>query len=488
MTAPSVTYTFTANTRARAAHVNTNFTDVINSLTDGTKSLTVAAVNNLTITSSTGTLTITAAKTLSVSNTLTFAGTDGSTLTCGAGGTVIYASNKLSALSATTSAELATVISNESGSGLLVFNDTPTLIAPLLGTPTSGLLSNCTGLPLTTGITGTLGPANGGTGVANNAASTITISGNFATTFTVSNTTGVTLPVSGTLATLAGSEALTSKTYNGLTITSSTGSLTIAALKVLTCNSTLTFSGTDSSSVAFGAGGTVLYDGGALGTPASGVATNLTGTATGLTAGTASAVAVGGITGLGTGVGTWLATPTSANLASAITGETGSGALVFGTSPAITTPAITGFTDNSAASAGAVGEYISSGVVPGLGVTPTSTTVGNVTSISLTAGDWDVNGGIAFDYASAPIITAARAGISTTTEAMPSSVFLPVSNEVQIQGCSDQGASSTAFTTTIPSYRVSVSSTTTFYLVFQYTFTVGTALKVGGLITARRVR
>lgn len=50
---------------------------------------------------------------------------------------------------------------------------------------------------------------------------------------------------------------------------------------------------------------------------------------------TAAAVAVGGITGLGTGIATWLATPSSANLASAVTDETGSGALVFGTAPAI---------------------------------------------------------------------------------------------------------------------------------------------------------
>lgn len=48
-------------------------------------------------------------------------------------------------------------------------------------------------------ITGTLGAARGGTGVPNNAASTITISGAFATTFTVTNTTSVTLPTSGTL-------------------------------------------------------------------------------------------------------------------------------------------------------------------------------------------------------------------------------------------------------------------------------------------------
>lgn len=48
--------------------------------------------------------------------------------------------------------------------------------------------------------------------------------------------------------------------------------------------------------------------------------------------------AVGSITGLGTGVATWLATPSSSNLASAITDETGSGALVFATSPTLVTP------------------------------------------------------------------------------------------------------------------------------------------------------
>lgn len=53
--------------------------------------------------------------------------------------------------------------------------------------------------------------------------------------------------------------ALTGKTYNGLTITSSTGTLTIAAAKVLTVSNTLTFTGTDGSSVNFGTGGTVLY-------------------------------------------------------------------------------------------------------------------------------------------------------------------------------------------------------------------------------------
>ena len=62
--------------------------------------------------------------------------------------------------------------------------------------------------------------ANGGTGVANNAASTLTISGAFATTVTVSGTTAVTLPTSGTLATLGGVETFTgTKTLAGTSAT-----------------------------------------------------------------------------------------------------------------------------------------------------------------------------------------------------------------------------------------------------------------------------
>lgn len=65
---------------------------------------------------------------------------------------------------------------------------------------------------------------------------------------------------------------------------------------------------------------------------------------------TAAAMAVGGITGLGTNVAAWFATPSSANLAAALTDETGSGGggvVVFSNSPAITTPAITGLPTGS---------------------------------------------------------------------------------------------------------------------------------------------
>ena len=169
----------------------------------------------------------------------------------------------------------------------------------------------------------------------------------------------------GTFEVNASNGNVTAGTVNKVTVTApATGStLTIADGKTLTASNTLTFTGTDASSVAFGAGGTVAYEGGALGTPSSLTLTN----ATGLPVAT-------GISGLGTNVATFLATPSSANLAAAITDEsgasgtlvftgsklnvfastssselagiisdeTGSGSLVFGTSPAITTSLTTG--------------------------------------------------------------------------------------------------------------------------------------------------
>jgi hypothetical protein len=53
-----------------------------------------------------------------------------------------------------TSANLAAAVTDETGSGSLVFANTPTLVTPVLGTPTSGTLTNCTGLPISTGVSG----------------------------------------------------------------------------------------------------------------------------------------------------------------------------------------------------------------------------------------------------------------------------------------------------------------------------------------------
>jgi hypothetical protein len=125
---------------------------------------------------------------------------------------------------------------------------------------------------LAAAITGVLLGANGGTGVANTG-KTITLGGNlttsgaFASTFTMSNTTSVTFPTSGTLATLAGSEALTNKSYNGNTWTAGTGTLTLAASSTLATSgaNSITLTSTGSTNVTLPTSGTLATVGGALG-------------------------------------------------------------------------------------------------------------------------------------------------------------------------------------------------------------------------------
>jgi hypothetical protein len=155
--------------------------------------------------------------------------------------------------------------------------------------------------------------------------------------------------------------------------------------------------------VNVGTAGAPVINGGALGTPSSGVATNLTGTASGLTAGTASAVAVGGITGLGTGVATALAVnvgsagaPVVLNGAGGtpsaivLTNATGTAAsLTAGTASAVAVGGITGLgTEVATALAVNVGSAGAPVVLNGALGTPSSGVATNLTGTAsgLTAG------------------------------------------------------------------------------------------------------
>jgi hypothetical protein len=126
--------------------------------------------------------------------------------------------------------------------------------------------------------------------------------------------------------------------------------------------------------------------------------------------------------------------------------------------------------------AGFIGEQIRSAIAAVSGVTLTTATAANVTSISLTAGIWDVTGVVMFNG----VVTGTSQGASVGT----------VSATVGTQGdnyITGNGASNTIDNgLVVPAYRISLTSTTTVYLVGISVFTAGTQ-KAYGRISATRV-
>jgi len=264
----------------------------------------------------------------------------------------------------------------------------------------------------------------------------------------------------------------TATSINALSIANTGGgNISIANGTTLTTNVSVTFSGTASSLTLQGTGTVVNRD-----------STDTLTNKTFDTAGTGNVFKING---------------------TQITANIGSGSNVLATSPTITTPTITGATITSSsingltlasgqypgetgsgnATAGNIGEEISQNILTGSGVALTSGVIANVATITLSAGDWDIEAHPCFSGGATTQVGGLRASISPTsaTENAVSSFF-----------CGGSYGSITAFSTfdvglSIARTRISLSGSQQYWLVVNATFSVSTC-KAYGKIRARRVR
>jgi hypothetical protein len=144
-----------------------------------------------------------------------------------------------------------------------------------------------------------------------------------------------------------------------------------------------------------------------------------------------------------------------------------------------------GTATNDSAAAGDIGEFISSSILVGSAVALTSGASGNVTALSLTAGDWMVGGLVFTSVGGSTLISSLEIGIGTTSATIPTRGSNASGNLLNVSSTGVGAGSNESLTA--GTSRFSLASTTTVYLVANSVFTVST-LSVYGYMWARRVR